>query len=41
MNILIQQNEVQAVQVQKVNITDKRLTVDLEDGRTVSIPLDW
>ena len=33
--------ETQAVKAQKVVVTDDTLTVDLEDGRTISVPLAW
>jgi hypothetical protein len=29
------------VLAQKVSVTDDTLTVDLSDGRTVSVPTDW
>ena len=29
------------VSAQNVNVTDDSLTVDLSDGRTVSVPLAW
>ncbi len=29
------------IQVLKVNIDDESLRVDLEDGRTISIPIGW
>ena len=34
-------NEIQAVKAQEVIVTDDTLTVDLEDGRTLSVPLTW
>lgn len=33
--------EVGAVQAQCVTVTDDSLTVDLSDGRTISVPLAW
>lgn len=27
--------------VREVFVDDRRLTVDLEDGRTISVPVDW
>jgi len=33
--------ELQIVRVQRVVVTDDSLTVDLSDGRTVSVPLAW
>jgi hypothetical protein len=34
-------NELQAVKAQEVAITADTLTVDLDDGRTISVPLTW
>jgi hypothetical protein len=33
--------EFRMVSAQNVNVTDDSLTVDLSDGRTVSVPLAW
>ncbi len=33
--------ELRMASVQGVNVTDDALTVDLSDGRTVSVPLAW
>ncbi len=33
--------EVRPPRAQRVNVTDDSLTVDLVDGRTVSVPLAW
>ena len=33
--------EIQVVKVQNVVVTDDTLTVDLSDGRTISVPLAW
>jgi hypothetical protein len=33
--------ELQTVKVQTVSVTDELLTVDLTDGRTLSVPLSW
>src|SRR6266496_3431705 len=33
--------EVTLVRVVGVNVTDDTLSVDLEDGRTVSVPIGW
>lgn len=33
--------EIQAAKVQNVMVTDESLTVDLTDGRTLSVPLAW
>ena len=37
----ISANEVQAVKAQEVTITADTLTIDLDDGRTISVPLTW
>ena len=34
-------NEIQTIKAQEVHITDDALTVDLVDGRTLSVPLIW
>ena len=39
MNILV--NELQAVKTIEVNVTEDDLVVELDDGRTISIPLTW
>jgi hypothetical protein len=33
--------EIQVVKAQNVVVTDETLTVDLTDGRTLSVPLTW
>lgn len=33
--------EIQAAKAQNVAVTDEALTVDLTDGRTLSVPLAW
>jgi len=33
--------EIRVAQIVDVHITDETLTVDLSDGRTVSVPLSW
>jgi len=33
--------EIRLAQIQNVNTTDDTLTVDLSDGRTISVPLNW
>jgi hypothetical protein len=33
--------DVQVAKIQQVMITDDTLTVDLSDGRTVSVPMAW
>jgi hypothetical protein len=33
--------ELRMVSAQNVQVTDEALIVDLSDGRTVSVPLDW
>jgi len=33
--------DIQVAKIQQVMITDDTLTVDLSDGRTVSVPLAW
>jgi len=38
MNTLVTENRVRA---QKVRITEDELQVELEDGRTISVPLAW
>jgi hypothetical protein len=35
------QIEIQAAKAQNVSVTDEALTVDLSDGRTISVPLAW
>ena len=39
MNTLV--NELQAVKAIEVNVTEDDLVVELDDGRTISIPLTW
>ena len=39
MNILV--NDLQAIKALEVNVTEDALTVDLDDGRTLSVPLTW
>ncbi|MDR7485648.1 MAG: DUF2442 domain-containing protein [Armatimonadota bacterium] len=34
-------SEVQVAQAQKVRVTDEELVVDLVDGRTVAVPVQW
>jgi hypothetical protein len=34
-------SEVQVAQAQRVRVTDKELVVDLVDGRTVAVPVQW
>jgi hypothetical protein len=34
-------NELQTAKAIEVNVTDDTLTVDLADGRTLSVPLTW
>jgi len=34
-------NEIQVVKAQDVMLSDDSLIVDLEDGRTLSVPLTW
>jgi len=34
-------NDLQAVKALEVSVTDDTLTVDLADGRTLSVPLTW
>jgi len=34
-------SEVQVAQAQKVRVTDEELIVDLVDGRTVAVPVQW
>jgi hypothetical protein len=34
-------NEIQAARIKHVVVTDEALTVDLNDGRTVAVPLAW
>ena len=34
-------NDARPVLAQKVTVSDDTLTVDLSDGRTVSVPTDW
>jgi hypothetical protein len=31
----------QTVKAQEVNVTDDTLSIDLDDGRTISVPLTW
>jgi hypothetical protein len=33
--------EIQPASAQQVSVTDATLTVELSDGRTISVPLDW
>ena len=33
--------EIRMASIQKVNVTDDALIVDLSDGRTLSVPLGW
>lgn len=33
--------DIHTLQIQHVNITDDSLSVDLTDGRTISVPLGW
>ncbi len=33
--------DIHTLQIQHVNITDDSLSVDLSDGRTISVPLGW
>ena len=33
--------EIAAVKAQNIVVSDEALTVDLEDGRTISVPLGW
>ena len=33
--------EIRMVQIKSVSISDDTLTVDLSDGRTISVPLNW
>ena len=35
------QTEIQIAKAQNVTVTDDSLTVDLTDGRTISVPLAW
>jgi hypothetical protein len=35
------QIEIQAAKAQHVTVTEEALTVDLSDGRTISVPLAW
>jgi hypothetical protein len=35
------QIEIQAAKAQNVTVTEEALTVDLTDGRTISVPLAW
>lgn len=35
------QIEIQVAKAQNVTVTDEALTVDLTDGRTISVPLAW
>lgn len=39
MNILV--NDLQAIKALEVNVTEDTLTVDLDDGRSLSVPLTW
>ena len=34
-------SELQTIRALEVSVTDDMLTVDLEDGRTISVPLTW
>ena len=34
-------NEIQETKVQHVDVSDESLSVDLADGRTVSVPVAW
>ena len=34
-------NEIKVVKIQDVKITEENLTVDLEDGRIISVPIAW
>jgi hypothetical protein len=33
--------ELQTVEIQDVSVSDDSITVDLADGRTISVPLGW
>jgi len=33
--------EIRLAQIQKVSVSEDTLTVDLSDGRTISVPLNW
>ncbi len=33
--------DIHTLQIQHVNVTDDSLSVDLTDGRTISVPLGW
>ncbi len=33
--------EKQKIRAKKISITDRSLTVNLEDGRTIIVPLEW
>ncbi|MCM2306258.1 MAG: DUF2442 domain-containing protein [Sulfuritalea sp.] len=39
--MIISQTEIAIPNAQHVSVTDNTLTVDLEDGRTLSAPLGW
>ena len=39
MSILV--SELQRVKAQEVGITDDTLSIDLDDGRTISVPIAW
>jgi hypothetical protein len=34
-------SEIQAARAKHVSVTDDALTVDLVDGRTITVPLEW
>ena len=34
-------NSIPSARAQRVSVTEDTLTVDLTDGRTISVPLDW
>ena len=34
-------NELQTVKALEVNVTEDNLTVELDDGRSISVPLTW
>jgi hypothetical protein len=38
---LTELTEIQVAKAQQVTVTDDSLTVDLTDGRTISVPLAW
>ncbi len=39
MSILV--SEMQAVKAQEIGISDDTLSIDLDDGRTISVPIAW